>query len=164
MTFEPLSLLAQMDGGDQAAAAAAGAAGAAGAAAFGVFTLIQLAIGLAVVAANWKIFSKAGKPGWAAIIPIYNLVVWLEIVGRPTWWIAAIILCPPVGLVMGIILLVDLGKSFGKDGAFTVGMILLSPIFMLILGFGSAEYQGPAALAGGGAAPAGDDSDAPSEG
>ena len=159
MTFEPLNLLAQMDGGDQAAAAAAGAAGAA---AVGVFTLIQLAIGLAVVAANWKIFSKAGKPGWAAIIPIYNLVVWLEIVGRPTWWIAAIILCPPVGLVMGIILLVDLGKSFGKDGAFTVGMILLSPIFMLILGFGSAAYQGPAALAGGGgAAPAGDDSDAP---
>ena len=65
-----------------------------------LFTLIQLAIGLAVVAANWKIFSKAGKPGWAAIIPIYNLVVWLEIVGRPTWWIAAIILCPPAALVM----------------------------------------------------------------
>ena len=66
---------------------------------------------------------------------------------------------------MMLILLVDLGKSFGKDGAFIVGMILLSPIFMLILGFGSAEYQGPAALAGGGgAAPAGDDSDAPSEG
>ena len=106
-----------------------------------------------MVAANWKIFSKAGKPGWAAIIPIYNLVVLLEIVGRPTWWIAAIILCPPVALVMLIILLVDLGKSFGKDGAFAAGLVLLSPIFLLILGFGSAEYQGPAALAGGGAAP-----------
>tara|TARA_B100000029_G_scaffold295820_1_gene289122 strand:+ start:254 stop:700 length:447 start_codon:yes stop_codon:yes gene_type:complete len=145
MTFEPLNLLAQMDGDEAAVAAAA--------AGVGVISLIQLVIGLAVVVANWKIYSKAGKPGWAAIIPIYNLVVWLEIVGRPTWWIAAIILCPPVALVMLIILLVDLGKSFGKDGAFAAGLVLLSPIFLLILGFGSAEYQGPAALAGGGAAP-----------
>ena len=88
MTFEPLSLLAQMDGDDAAAAAA----GAAGAAAAGVGMLINLAIAVVGIAGQWMIFTKAGKPGWAAIIPIYNLVVWLEIVGRPTWWIAAIIL------------------------------------------------------------------------
>jgi len=145
MTFEPLNLLEQMDGEDAAAAAA----GAAAAGAAGVGMLINLAIVVVGIVAQWKIFTKAGKPGWAAIIPIYNVVVWLEIVGRPIWWIV-LCLIPCVNIVVLIILFVDLAKSFGKDGAFAAGLVLLSPIFMLILGFGSAEYQGPAALAGGG--------------
>ena len=117
--------------------------------------LVYVGLGVLVIVAQWKIFTKAGQPGWASIVPIYNIVVMLEICGRPTWWVAGFILCPPVALIFGIMLAIDLAKSFGKDTGFAVGLILLGPIFMLMLGFGEAEYQGPAALAGGGGAPAG---------
>ncbi len=99
---------------------------------------------IVLVVANWKLFAKAGQPGWASIIPIYNLVVLLQIVGRPTWWIAAILFCPPVGLVFSVIMMVDLAKSFGKGGGFAAGLILLGFIFFPILAFGSSQYQGPA--------------------
>ena len=100
---------------------------------------------IVLIVANWKLFAKAGQPGWASIIPIYNLVILLQIVGRPTWWIAAILFCPPVGLVFSVIMMVDLAKSFGKGGGFAVGLILLGFIFFPILAFGSSQYQGPAA-------------------
>ncbi len=99
---------------------------------------------IVLIVANWKLFAKAGQPGWASIIPIYNLVVLLQIVGRPTWWIAAILFCPPVGLVFSVIMMVDLAKSFGKGGGFAAGLILLGFIFFPILAFGSSQYQGPA--------------------
>jgi len=99
---------------------------------------------IVLIVANWKLFAKAGQPGWASIIPIYNLVILLQIVGRPTWWIAAILFCPPVGLVFSVIMMVDLAKSFGKGGGFAAGLILLGFIFFPILAFGSSQYQGPA--------------------
>ena len=99
---------------------------------------------IVLIVANWKLFAKAGQPGWASIIPIYNLVILLQIVGRPTWWIAAILFCPPVGLVFSVIMMGDLAKSFGKGGGFAAGLILLGFIFFPILAFGSSQYQGPA--------------------
>ena len=158
MLFGQTNLLAQVDGADAAAGAAAAGAG--------LFIMaIQLAVALLVVAANWKVYSKAGKPGWACIIPIYNVVVLLEIVGRPTWWIV-LALFPCTAPIVLIIIMLDLAKSFGKDNMFAAGLILLGPIFLAILGFGSAEYQGPAASAGGGGgdAPAGGGGDAPMDG
>ena len=98
-----------------------------------------------MIAAMWKIFAKAGQPGWAAIIPIYNWIVWCKIVGRPAWWVLLLLLCFPIFF---IILSIDLAKSFGKGVGFAVGLILLSIIFFPILGFGSAQYQGPAAAQG----------------
>ncbi|MGI5861561.1 MAG: DUF5684 domain-containing protein [Myxococcales bacterium] len=89
----------------------------------------------------WKVFAKAGKPGWAAIIPIYNLIVLLQVVGRPVWWLV-LLLIPLVNIVILILLMSDLAKAFGKGIGFTVGLILLNGIFMLILGFGDAQYQG----------------------
>lgn len=106
--------------------------------------VLYLALIVALIAAQWKIFTKAGKPGWAAIIPIYNIIVFLEIVGRPLWWIV-LMLIPLVNIVIGIMLSIDLAKSFGKGTGFAVGLILLSPIFLLMLAFGDARYQGPAA-------------------
>jgi hypothetical protein len=94
------------------------------------------------IAAYWTVFTKAGQPGWAAIIPIYNIIVLLKIVGREWWWIF-LFLIPIVNFVMFIIVMNDLSKSFGKGVGFTVGLILLSVIFILILGFGSATYIGP---------------------
>lgn len=100
---------------------------------------------LIVVIGLWKVFTKAGEPGWAAIIPIYNYYIVLKIIGRPWWWLL-LMLIPIVNLVVSIIVAIDLAKSFGKDALY--GIILLwifSVIGFLILGYGDAEYQGPAA-------------------
>ncbi|MCB1093340.1 MAG: signal peptidase I [Verrucomicrobiae bacterium] len=110
-------------------------------------SVIWLAVVIVIIAANWKIFTKAGKPGWASIIPIYNIIVFLEIIGRPAWWIILAII-PGVNLIFGILVSLDLAKSFGKSTGFAIGLILLGPIFLLILAFGDAEYQGPAASQG----------------
>jgi len=160
MLFGQMGLLAQVDGGD----AAAGAAGAAVAGVGLVTMAICAAVVVVLVAANWKVYSKADKPGWACIIPIYNIVMMLEIVGRPTWWVI-LALFPCTAPIVLIIIMLDLAKSFGKDNMFAAGLILLNPIFLAILGFGEAEYQGPAALAGGGGdASAGGGGDAPMDG
>ncbi|RKT57439.1 DUF5684 domain-containing protein [Saccharothrix australiensis] len=115
-------------------------------AAFGVVPLvISLAIAVLMIAAMWKVFSKAGRPGWAAIIPIYNLYVLLKVAGRPGWWLILFII-PLVNIVMSIIISLDVAKSFGKGGAFGFfGLWLFGFIGYPVLGFGSARYQGPAA-------------------
>jgi uncharacterized membrane protein YhaH (DUF805 family) len=112
-----------------------------------VFWICWLAFTILMIAAWWKIFSKAGQPGLAAIIPIYNWIVWCKIVGRPWWWIL-LLLIPFVNLIILIILMIDLAKSFGKGVGFGIGLILLAVIFFPILGFGSAQYQGPSASPG----------------
>lgn len=106
--------------------------------------LIGLALGIFLLLALWKIFTKAGKPGWASIIPIYNIWVELEIVGRPGWWLL-MMLIPGVNIIFSIIVLFDLAKSFGKGSGFGFGLLLLPYIFFPILGFGDAQYKGPSA-------------------
>ena len=107
---------------------------------FGV--ILYLAIIVVVIAGFWKTFEKAGKPGWAAIIPIYNIIVLLEITGKPIWWII-LFLIPFVNLIIAIIVDHALATSFGKGAGFTVGLIFLSFIFIPILGFGDATYTKP---------------------
>ena len=109
-----------------------------------IFWIFYTVFTILIIAAWWKIFSKAGQPGWVAIIPIYNLYIWCKIVGRPWWWIL-LMLIPFVDFIILIILFIDLAKSFGKGAGFGIGLILLPIIFFPILGFGSAQYQGPAA-------------------
>ena len=104
--------------------------------------LFWMAIIVVIIVAWWKVFEKAGKPGWAAIIPIYNVIVILEIVGKPIWWLV-LLLIPFVNIVILIIVYHELSKSFGKDALFTIGLILLGIIFVPILGFGDAQYIGP---------------------
>lgn len=133
-----LAFLMQSDNGTAGNAAAAGA--------FGVIGIIWLAVIVLMVAALWKIFAKAGEPGWAAIVPIYNLLVILKIVGRPTWWIV-LLLVPVVNLIVAFILAFDLAKAFGKGAGFALGMIFLGPIFYPILGFGDSTYKGAVAAA-----------------
>lgn len=111
----------------------------------GIFgTLVSLVIAGLVIAGGWKVFAKAGQPGWAFIIPIYNVIVLLRIVGRPLWWIV-LLLIPFVNFIVAILVYIDLAKSFGKGVGFALGLIFLGPIFIAILGFGSAQYVGPAA-------------------
>ena len=105
--------------------------------------IIWLAVIILMITANWKIYEKAGKPGWASIIPIYNIIILLEIIGKPIWWLF-LMLIPGVNIIFGVWATNLLSKSFGKDEGFTVGLILLSIVFYPILGFGDAKYQGPA--------------------
>ena len=105
---------------------------------------IMLVIAVILIIANWKIFEKAGKPGWASIIPIYNVIVLLEIVGKPWWWLLLIMLIPVVNIIFAVWTVNLLSKSFGKNEGFTIGLIFLPFIFYPILGFGDAKYEGPA--------------------
>jgi hypothetical protein len=108
-----------------------------------LFWICNFAVIILVIASNWKVFSKAGQPGWAAIIPIYNVYVMCKVAGRPGWWLL-LFLIPLVNFIIAIILNVDVAKRFGKGVGFAIGMIFLSFIFWPILGFGSAQYQGGA--------------------
>ncbi len=109
----------------------------------GIFIIIYVAIIVLLIAAQWKIYTKANKPGWACIIPIYNIIVLLEIIGKPWWWLL-LMLIPGVNIIFAIWMANLLSKSFGKNEGFTVGLILLPFIFYPILGFGDASYVGPA--------------------
>lgn len=95
------------------------------------------------IAAQWRIYEKAGKPGWAVIIPFYNFIVLLEIVGKPWWWLLLLFI-PVVNFIIGIWVINLLSKSFGQNEGFTLGLIFLSIIFYPMLGFGNYEYKGPA--------------------
>ena len=106
-------------------------------------TLLYGAILVVIVVSMWKLFKKAGKEGWAALIPIYNTVVLLQIIGRPVWWIL-LMLIPFVNFVVAIIVGLDLAKSFGKDAGIGILVALLPLIGYPILAFGDAKYQGPA--------------------
>jgi uncharacterized membrane protein YoaK (UPF0700 family) len=86
----------------------------------------------------WKVFEKAGKPGWAAIVPIYNLIVLLEIAGKPAWWVI-LLLIPFVNIVVAIIMVLAIAKNFGKGAGFAIGLLLLGPIFYAILAWGDAR-------------------------
>jgi hypothetical protein len=110
----------------------------------GVFALIWLAVVLLVIVSLWKIFEKAGKPGWAAIVPIYNLVVLLEIIRKPIWWIV-LFLVPCLNLVAAVMVSLELAKCFGKTVGFAIGMILLPFVFFPMLAFSDAQYNPPAA-------------------
>jgi len=97
-----------------------------------------------LIVALWKVFTKAGQPGWAAIIPIYDWLVLLRVIGRPWWWFL-LLLIPFVNIVILIIMMLDLAKSFGRGVGFGIGLILFPAIWGLILAFGSSQYLGPVA-------------------
>ena len=103
--------------------------------------LCELAIVVLIIAGIWKVFSKAGQPGWAAIIPIYNAYILLKIAGKPGWWLLLLFI-PLVNLVIGILVAIEVAKAFGKGTGFGLGLVFLGFIFYPILGFGSATYQG----------------------
>src|SRR5439155_7951145 len=91
--------------------------------------IFGLLVALVLIVAMWKVFTKAGQPGWASIIPIYNLYIWCKIVGRPWWWIL-LMLIPFVNFIICIILCIDLAKSFGKGVGFGIGLISARSYFL----------------------------------
>jgi len=97
-----------------------------------------LAIGIFFIAVIWKIFSKAGEPGWAILVPIYSSIVMLKMIGKP-WWVLFI----PVWNFIVLVFMFPFGlaRKFGKGSGFGWGLLLLPYIFYPILGFGSAQYN-----------------------
>ena len=134
LLIHPLSLLAQVEYSYSSQGQAPGP----------VFWICWLAFAILMIAALWKIFTKAGQPGWAAIIPIVNTYFTCKVAGRPGWWVILMFI-PFVNLIIWIILCIDVAKSFGKGAGFGIGLLLLPIIFFPILGFGNAQYQGPSA-------------------
>ena len=106
-----------------------------------IYVIFVLAIAVLEIAAVWMIFSKAGRPGWGAIIPFYNIYLMCKVSGRPGWWLILFFI-PLVNIVVALIVMFDLAKAFGKGTGFGVGMFFLNFIFYPILGFGSATYSG----------------------
>ena len=105
-------------------------------------SVIGLIVGVLAIIAMWKIFQKAGEEGWKAIIPFYNAYTLVKIAdGNGIKFL--LLLVPIVNIVYTIMLYVRLAKAFGKSTGFAVGLIFFAPIFMLILGFDSSQYQGP---------------------
>ena len=104
--------------------------------------IIYLAIVVLEIAAMWKVFAKAGQPGWGAIIPIYNIYLLCKVGGKPGWW-TILFLIPIVNIVLAILVWHGVSTNFGHGAGFTVGLILLGLIFVPVLGFGSSAYRGP---------------------
>lgn len=135
------SLLAQASGNEEAVAAGI-------AAFFAAFFLVFVAIGLVTLIGMWKVFAKAGQPGWAVLVPIYNIIVLLRVAGLPWYWVFApfVAIIPILGWIAYIVWIVwvhhRISTRFGQGVGFTIGLTLLGPIFWLILGFGSAQYVG----------------------
>ena len=108
-----------------------------------IVSIIYLAVMVFYVVCSWKIYVKAGKPGWACIVPIYNIIVYLDIVNRPLWWIVLMFI-PVVNIVVMILMLMDFAVAFGKSKGWGIGMLLiLGFIGVPILAFGDASYTKP---------------------
>lgn len=134
------ALLLQNDGANAALSGGLAAIG-------GMMLLFWLAVVVVCIVGMWKVFAKAGQPGWAVLIPFYNVYVMLQIAGRPGWWLL-LFFVPVVNLVIAIIVAIDIAKAFGQSAVFGVVLLfLLSAIGYLVLGFGNYQYRKPALAA-----------------
>jgi len=106
----------------------------------GAFFLVFLVAFVIVAAGMWKVFEKAGEPGWAALVPIYNLVVLVKIAGKEMWWVVLMLL-PCINFVAAVMICLDVARKFGKDTLYGVGLAFLPFIFFPMLGFGTAQYN-----------------------
>lgn len=110
--------------------------------------LIALVIGVFIIAAMWRVFTKAGQPGWGCLIPFYNIYLMLKIAGKPGWWLIFFFI-PVINIVVQIVMTIDIARNFGRGGWFAAGLIFLPIIFFPILAFGDSVYIGADQPAGG---------------
>lgn len=103
------------------------------------FVLMLILLPLRIIAL-WRVYEKANQPGWAAIIPFYNIIVLNEIIKKPWWWLLLLFI-PIVNIVILIWTYNLLSKRFGQTEVFTLGLVLLPSIFLSILAFGDAKYN-----------------------
>ncbi len=104
-----------------------------------LFLAIMLAVSVFYLACLWRIFTKAGEPGWHAVVPILNTYTLIKVAGRPGWWLL-LTFVPCIGLLVMVIVYLDLAAQFGKGSGFGIGLVFLSPIFLPILAFGRSQH------------------------
>jgi uncharacterized protein DUF5684 len=109
-----------------------------------LFFVLSVTFVIVAIAGMWRTFEKGGQAGWKSIIPIYNHIIMLELIGRPTWWIVLLFI-PLVDFVIWLIMCLDIAKSYGRGTGTGLGLFFLTPFFFIMLGFGEAEYKGPVA-------------------
>ena len=107
-----------------------------------LWVIMSIAAAVFMIATMWKVNEKGGKPGWAAVVPIYNEVVLLQLAGKSGWWVL-LYLIPLVNIIIYFIARIDLAKSFGRGAGFGLGLIFLPVIFFPILAWDDPEYVGP---------------------
>ncbi len=105
--------------------------------------ILELVVFVFMIVSLWKVFTKAGQPGWACIIPIYNWYVLLKIASKPGWWLV-LLFVPLVNIVIMFLMCLGIAENFGKGTGFAVGLFFLGFIFVPILAFGDAQYINPA--------------------
>jgi len=103
--------------------------------------VLWLALVIFMIISSWKVYTKAGKPGWACIIPIYNIIVMLEIAEKPIWWIVLLFI-PIANLVASILIAISIAEHFGQGAGFGIGLAFIPIVFYPVLAFGSATYVG----------------------
>ncbi|MGN6367007.1 MAG: DUF5684 domain-containing protein [Phycisphaerae bacterium] len=138
--MNPLLYALAQDADENARATGAAVGGLAASCCFFVFAML---IAVVIVVGLWKIFTKARQPGWAALIPIFNIYIICVIAGKPAWWIILFFI-PLVNIIIAFIVWMDVAKYFGKSPAYAIGIVLLPIIFIPLLGFSDAQYSGPA--------------------
>jgi uncharacterized membrane protein YoaK (UPF0700 family) len=111
----------------------------------GLAVFICLALGVLMVASMWKLFAKAGQPGWGALVPVYNIILLLKIAGKPAWWLV-LFMIPFINFVIIVMVTLSLAKSFGKSSGYGIGLLLLGVVFFPMLAFGSDRYVGTPVL------------------
>jgi hypothetical protein len=105
-----------------------------------IYALVMVAVAVFYIISMWMVFQKAGRPGWACIIPFYSAYVMLKIAGKPGWWLVLFFI-PLVNIVVYIIMQMSMAEKFGQGSGFGVGLIFLPIVFYPILAFGDAKYQ-----------------------
>lgn len=103
--------------------------------------VIYLAVAIVMLVAMWKVLAKAGQPGWACIVPIFNIYIMLKVADKPIWWIL-LFFVPIANIVVAFLMMIGIAEKFGKGAGFGVGLTLLGFIFFPILAFTDATYQG----------------------
>ena len=107
-----------------------------------VYVFICFAVAVLALVAMWKIYEKAGKHGWGAIIPLYNNYILYEI-ALGNGWLFLLTFVPCVGAIAAVIVYFKLASAFGKGIGYGFGLLFLPVIFLPMLAFGNAQYIGP---------------------
>jgi hypothetical protein len=107
---------------------------------------ISLALGAIMIISMWRLYTKAGRPGWASIVPFYNQIVMIKIIGRPLWWFAMMFV-PFANIVFSVMIMLEFVKSYGKDTWFGVASLFFPYVIFPIMAFDkNIRYVGPAGL------------------
>jgi hypothetical protein len=106
----------------------------------GVWSIIYIIWIVLVIVGGWKMFVKAGKPGWGVIIPFYNTYLLCRIAGRPGWWLILFFI-PIVNIIIWLIVSLGIAENFGHGAGYGILLFFFAPIMYLVLGFGSDQYK-----------------------